>query len=77
MVCLLLKGKQQKGIIIVEGYMDVIALHQAGFTNTVASLGTSLTIEQAKLIKRYTDEVYLAYDSMKLERQHLLEEWTY
>ena len=43
--------------------MDVIALHQAGFTNTVASLGTSLTIEQAKLIKRYTDEVYLAYDS--------------
>lgn len=53
----------QKGIIIVEGYMDVITLHQEGFTNAVASLGTSLTIEQAKLIKRYTDEVYLAYDS--------------
>lgn len=57
------RESSKKGIIIVEGYMDVIALHQAGFTNAVASLGTSLTIEQAKLIKRYTDEVYLAYDS--------------
>lgn len=53
----------KKGIIIVEGYMDVIALHQKGFTNAVASLGTSLTTEQAKLVKRYTEEVYIAYDS--------------
>lgn len=43
--------------------MDVIALHQAGFDNAVASLGTAFTIGQAEIIKRYTDEVYLAYDS--------------
>lgn len=50
-------------IIIVEGYMDVISLHQAGFQNTVASLGTSLTKGQAQLLKRYTEEVILSYDS--------------
>ncbi|MFI3208168.1 MAG: DNA primase [Eubacteriales bacterium] len=49
--------------IICEGYMDVIALHQAGFTNAVASLGTALTSGQASLIKRYVQEVYLTYDS--------------
>lgn len=43
--------------------MDVIALHQAGFTNAVASLGTAFTIQQAGIIKRYTDEVLLTYDS--------------
>ena len=46
-----------------EGYMDVIALHQAGFTNAVASLGTAFTEQQANLIRRYTDEVLLTYDS--------------
>ena len=59
------KQKQEKGtnsIIVVEGYMDAIALHQAGFGNTVASMGTSLTKEQAKLIKRFCDEVYICYD---------------
>ena len=50
-------------IIICEGYMDVIALHQAGITNAVASLGTAFTYGHASLIKRYTDEVYLSYDS--------------
>lgn len=49
--------------ILCEGYMDVIALHQAGFTNAVASLGTALTPGHAALIKRYVNEVYLTYDS--------------
>lgn len=49
--------------LICEGYMDVIALHQAGFTNAVASLGTALTSGHAALIKRYVNEVYLTYDS--------------
>ena len=49
--------------LICEGYMDVIALHQAGFTNAVASLGTALTTGHASLIKRYVSEVYLTYDS--------------
>lgn len=55
-------GKQD-GVIICEGYMDVIALHQAGFTNAVASLGTAFTSQHCSLLKRYTDLVYLCYDS--------------
>lgn len=50
-------------MIICEGYMDVIALHQAGFHNAVASLGTAFTGLQANLLKRYADEVLLTYDS--------------
>jgi len=49
-------------IMIVEGYMDVISLHQAGFTKVLASLGTALTQGQAKLLKRYSNEIYIAYD---------------
>lgn len=49
--------------LICEGYMDVISLHQAGFTNAIASLGTALTPGHASLIKRYVNEVYLTYDS--------------
>ena len=49
--------------LLCEGYMDVISLHQAGFTNAVASLGTALTAGHASLIKRYVKEVYLTYDS--------------
>lgn len=56
-------GKQSQGVIICEGYMDVIALHQAGFTNAVASLGTAFTSQHCSLLKRYTDLVYLCYDS--------------
>ncbi len=56
-------GKQKDGMIICEGYMDVIALHQAGFTNAVASLGTAFTSQHCSLLKRYTDLVYLCYDS--------------
>ena len=50
-------------LLLCEGYMDVIALHQAGFDNAVASLGTSLTVGHANLLKRYTKDVYLTYDS--------------
>ena len=49
--------------LVCEGYMDVISLHQAGFTNAVASLGTALTSGHASLFKRYVSEVYLTYDS--------------
>mgnify|MGYP003279688586 FL=1 len=54
---------KKKNIILCEGYMDVIAMHQAGFTNAVASLGTAFTSEQAVILRRYTDEVLLTYDS--------------
>lgn len=50
-------------LLLCEGYMDVIALHQAGFDNAVASLGTAFTSGHANLLKRYTKEVYLTYDS--------------
>lgn len=54
---------RRKFLILCEGYMDVIAMHQAGFTNAVASLGTALTSGHASLLKRYTQEVLLLYDS--------------
>lgn len=54
---------RQNNIILCEGYMDVIALHQAGFGQAVASLGTAFTPGQANLLRRYTEEVILAYDS--------------
>jgi len=54
---------RSSNIILCEGYMDVIAMHQAGFTQAVASLGTAFTPEQAALLRRYTDNVLLAYDS--------------
>ena len=54
---------RKNNIILCEGYMDVIALHQAGFTQAVASLGTAFTAGQANLLKRYTENVLLAYDS--------------
>ncbi|MBO7730062.1 MAG: DNA primase [Lachnospiraceae bacterium] len=54
------KGKE---LILCEGYMDVISLHQAGFTNAVASLGTALTEGHADILKRYTENVVISYDS--------------
>lgn len=57
------RTSREKYILICEGYMDVIALHQAGFGNSVASLGTAFTGQQAVLLKRYTDQVILTYDS--------------
>lgn len=57
------RTSRKSNILICEGYMDVISLHQAGFTNAVASLGTAYTPRQAALIKKYTNDVYLTYDS--------------
>ena len=61
-----LKKQRQQGpipyVIVVEGYMDTISLHKAGFTMTVASMGTSLTQNQAKLIKRFVNKVFICYD---------------
>lgn len=59
----LARRSKREGFILCEGYMDVIAMHQAGFDNAAASLGTAFTIQQAMLLKRYADRVYLAYDS--------------
>ncbi len=59
------KLKNEKGIdsiIIVEGYMDTISLVSGGFENVVASMGTSLTKDQARILKRYTDKVFISYD---------------
>lgn len=54
---------RKKSMLVCEGYMDVISMHQAGFKNSVASLGTALTTQHASLLKRYTNEVILTYDS--------------
>ncbi len=57
------RSSRESHILICEGYMDVIAMHQAGFTNAVASLGTAFTAQQALLLKRYTKQAILTYDS--------------
>ena len=57
------KAAKKKGFLLCEGYMDVISMHQAGFPSAVATLGTALTPEQARLLSQYTDTVTLAYDS--------------
>ena len=57
------RSTRKEYLLLCEGYMDVISLHQAGFDNAVASLGTALTSGHANLLKRYTKEVYLTYDS--------------
>ncbi|MDD5950055.1 MAG: DNA primase [Lachnospiraceae bacterium] len=59
----LARRSKRQGFILCEGYMDVISMHQAGFDNAVASLGTAYTEEQARLLKRYRNYVYLAYDN--------------
>ncbi|MCD6321469.1 MAG: DNA primase [Clostridiales bacterium] len=56
------KNSKAEKMVIVEGYMDCIALHQAGFSNCVASLGTALTIKQARMLKKLVPEVIIAYD---------------
>lgn len=56
------KGRKVDDLVMVEGYTDVIGLFEAGVTNAVASLGTALTVQQARLLKRYTQLVYIAYD---------------
>lgn len=57
------KNSKEDSLILAEGYMDVIALHQAGFTNAVATLGTALTQGQASLLSRYASEIVIAYDA--------------
>lgn len=57
------RSTKKPQMLLCEGYMDVIALHQAGFDNAVASLGTAFTTGHASLLKRYTKEVYLTFDS--------------
>ncbi|MBQ7637555.1 MAG: DNA primase [Clostridia bacterium] len=57
------KNNTDRKLILCEGYMDVIAMHQAGFTNAVAALGTAFTTEQISLLSRYCDELYLSFDS--------------
>lgn len=59
----LARSSRKPNIILCEGYMDVIAMHQAGFNQAVASLGTAFTQQQSTILKRYTDEVLLTYDS--------------
>ncbi len=59
----LAKNANDNKLILVEGYMDVIALHQAGFTNAIACLGTAFTNEQANLLSRYAEEIIICYDN--------------
>ncbi|HCC00251.1 MAG TPA: DNA primase, partial [Ruminococcaceae bacterium] len=59
------KSSKESSLLLCEGYMDAIALHQAGFTNAVATLGTALTPEQARLMARYVKEVVISYDADK------------
>ncbi len=59
----LAKNANDNKLILVEGYMDVIALHQAGFTNAIACLGTAFTSEQANLLSRYAEEIIICYDN--------------
>lgn len=57
------KNNSENKLLLVEGYMDVIALHQAGFTNAIACLGTAFTTEQASLLSRYAEEIIICYDN--------------
>ncbi len=59
----------QENLVLCEGYMDVIALHAAGFQNAVATLGTAITPDQARLMKRYSDKVVISYDSDEAGRK--------
>ena len=57
------RKSSERSMILVEGYMDVISLHQEGLDNAIATLGTAITPEQARIISKYSDEVVLAYDT--------------
>lgn len=63
------KNFASEGLILCEGYMDVIALHQAGFENAIASCGTSLTSEQVRIISKYSDTVFLSQDADEAGRK--------
>lgn len=66
------KNMKDDALIVTEGYFDVISLHQNGFPNGVAALGTALTLNQAKVLKRYSKEVYLCFDSDEAGRNAVL-----
>lgn len=66
------RSSREKFIILCEGYMDVITMHQAGFTNAVAALGTAFTEGHGMLLKRYTDEVILSFDSDEAGQRAIL-----
>jgi DNA primase len=59
----LCQKEQRRALIIVEGYLDAIAMHQAGVENAVAALGTALTASQAQLARRYTENVVVGFDA--------------
>ena len=63
------KNANENKLLLVEGYMDVIALHQAGFTNAIACLGTAFTSEQANLLSRYAEEIIICYDNDSAGRE--------
>ena len=63
------RNHAEKNLILCEGYMDVIALHAAGFENAVATLGTAITPDQARIMKRYTDKVIISYDGDEAGRK--------
>ncbi len=63
------KNANDNKLVLVEGYMDVIALHQAGFTNAIACLGTAFTSEQANLLSRYAEEILICYDNDEAGRK--------
>ncbi|MFR1770440.1 DNA primase [Anaerostipes sp.] len=66
------RSSREKFIILCEGYMDVISMHQAGFTNAVAALGTAFTEGHGMLLKRYTNEVILSFDSDEAGQRAIL-----
>ncbi|MBR3436907.1 MAG: DNA primase, partial [Lachnospiraceae bacterium] len=66
------RKSREKFLLCCEGYMDVIAMHQAGFTNAVASLGTAFTSQHGMIMKRYTEEIVLCYDSDNAGRKAAL-----
>ena len=66
------KNSKSRSFILCEGYMDVIALNQAGFTEAIATLGTALTMDQATLLKRYCDEVIICYDADEARQKSYL-----
>jgi DNA primase len=63
---------REKSAILVEGYMDVISLYQHGITNVTASLGTAFTLEQAKLLRKYSDTLYICYDADEAGKKAIL-----
>lgn len=70
------KSIKQKGyVIVVEGYMDVMMMHQYGYQNTVASMGTAFVLHQVQLLKRFTDTVYLAFDQDEAGKQAVLKSY--